>query len=98
MGNDALTKFRWPRYRLNMGLADLTTAAVNSALDEYDALGGDAFRTKYGYEKAQDCFVVRGEKRYDSGAVAAAAHGYLPEGTPIGAAFDIGATSVNHQM
>ncbi|MEZ0385232.1 HNH endonuclease [Mycobacterium sp. pW045] len=66
-----------------MGLMDLTADAVNAALDEYDQLGGDAFRAKYGYGSAKDYFVVRDGKSYDSKAIAGAAHGYLPGRTPL---------------
>jgi 5-methylcytosine-specific restriction enzyme A len=68
-----------------MGLADLTTAAVNAAIDEYDELGGDAFRAKYGFGAARDYFVIRDAKQYDSKAIAGAAHGYLPGRQPLGA-------------
>lgn len=66
-----------------MTLAELTTPAVNAALDEYDKLGGAAFRAKYGYGEAKDYFVIRDGKRYDSKAIAGAAHGYLPGCQPL---------------
>lgn len=66
-----------------MGLMDLTADAVNAALDEYDQVGGEAFRAKYAYGPAKDYFVVRDGKSYDSKAIAGAAHGYLPGHTPL---------------
>ncbi|TDZ41639.1 HNH endonuclease [Mycobacteroides franklinii] len=66
-----------------MGLSDLTAAAVNAAIDEYDNLGGEAFRAKYGYGPAKDYFVVRDGNAYDSKAIAGAAHGYLPGAQPL---------------
>ncbi|MGV0734346.1 HNH endonuclease [Mycolicibacter sinensis] len=68
-----------------MTLADLTAAAVNAAIDEYDQLGGEAFLAKYGFGPAKDYFVVRDGKLYDSKAIAGAAHGYLPGRTPLSA-------------
>jgi 5-methylcytosine-specific restriction protein A len=66
-----------------MGLSDLTAEAVSAALSEYDGLGGDAFRVKYGFGQANTYFIVRDGKRYDSKAVAGAAHGYLPGRVPL---------------
>ncbi|OBF56733.1 HNH endonuclease [Mycobacterium sp. 852002-53434_SCH5985345] len=66
-----------------MGLGDLTAAAVNAAIDEYDRIDGEAFRAKYGFGSAKDYFVIRNGKAYDSKAIAGAAHGYLPGGQPL---------------
>ncbi|OZD05113.1 HNH endonuclease [Rhodococcus sp. 06-235-1A] len=66
-----------------MGLSDLTADAVALALSEFDDLGGDAFRSKYGFGPGRTYFIVRGGKRYDSKAVAGAAHGYLPGNLPL---------------
>src|SRR2546423_15042075 len=66
------------RYFLGMALADLTANAVNTAIDEYDKVGGEAFRAKYGFGAAKDYFVIRDGRAYDSKAIAGAAHGYLP--------------------
>ncbi|MFD6197009.1 HNH endonuclease [Mycobacteriaceae bacterium NPDC060252] len=68
-----------------MGLSELTASAVNAAIDEYDEIGSDAFRMKYGFGPAKDYFVIRDGKAYDSKAIAGAAHGYLPEHHPLGA-------------
>jgi hypothetical protein len=68
-----------------LGLEELTSReAVEQALDEFDALGRDAFLAKYGYGKATNYFLVRGGKRYDSKAIAGVAHGYEhPEVGPL---------------
>jgi 5-methylcytosine-specific restriction protein A len=66
-----------------MSLSDLTAAAVNAAIDEYDQLGGEAFLAKYGFGPAKDYFVIRDGKSYDSKAIAGAAHGYLPGCAPL---------------
>lgn len=59
-----------------MSLSQLTDpAAVEAAMDEYDAIGAEAFRAKYGYGKARNLFVVRSGKLYDSKAIAGVAFG-----------------------
>jgi hypothetical protein len=42
-----------------MALGDLTANAVNAAIDEYEQMGGEAFRAKYGFGAARDYFVIR---------------------------------------
>lgn len=66
-----------------MGLGDLTAEAVTAALSEFDSVGGEAFREKYGFGPANTYFIVRDGKRYDSKAVAGAAHGFLPGRRPL---------------
>jgi 5-methylcytosine-specific restriction protein A len=66
-----------------VGLTDLTSDAVVAALFEYDGMGVDAFRQKYGFGPANTYFIVRDGKRYDSKAVAGAAHGFLPGQVPL---------------
>lgn len=59
-----------------MNLSLLTDpAAVDAAIDEYEELGPEAFRAKYGYGKARNLFVVRSSKLYDSKAIAGVAFG-----------------------
>lgn len=60
-----------------MALGDLTTAAVDLALSEFDRLGRAAFLKKYGFRRARGYYIERNGLRYDSKAVAGAAHGYL---------------------
>lgn len=59
-----------------MGLSNLTKAAIESALAEFDEIGREAFLDKYGFKEARAYFIERGGKRYDSKAIAGAAHGY----------------------
>lgn len=56
---------------------DLLTdpAAVNAAMDEYDALTRDVFLEKYGFGRAFTYFVTRNGKSYDSKAIVAVAVG-----------------------
>lgn len=59
-----------------MSLSLLTDpVAVEAAMDEYDALKAEGFRTKYGFGKAKNWFVVRNGKLYDSKAIAGVAVG-----------------------
>ncbi|MCV7223643.1 HNH endonuclease [Mycolicibacterium elephantis] len=82
-----------------MALADLTAAAVNAAIDEYDEVGRDAFLVKYGFGPAKDYFVIRDGKQYDSKAIAGAAHSYLPGGQPLHAdEFSGGEATVVRQL
>ena len=68
-----------------MSLSDLTSRdAVNRALDEFDRLGRDAFLSKYGFGKAREYFVRRGNQLYDSKAIVGAAFGHqYPEHGPL---------------
>ncbi|WP_306362497.1 HNH endonuclease [Nocardia sp. CC227C] len=66
-----------------MGLADLTRPAVLAAIREYDKIGQDAFLERYGFDRAR-AFHLRYEgERYDSKAIAGAAHGYLEGRDPL---------------
>lgn len=49
--------------------------AVHAAMDEYDALGREAFLKKYGYSPARTYFVAREGKLYDSKAIVGVAVG-----------------------
>ncbi|TPQ31528.1 HNH endonuclease [Bradyrhizobium guangdongense] len=60
-----------------MALADLTRAAVLDAISEFDQFGREAFLTKYGFGKSRGYFLQHDGKRYDSKAIAGAAHGKL---------------------
>ncbi len=57
-------------------LGDITRDGVQSALNEYDQLGREAFLDKYGFGKARGYFVTRDGRRYDAKAICGAAHGY----------------------
>jgi 5-methylcytosine-specific restriction enzyme A len=68
-----------------MKLTDLTDpAAVDQALQEFDALGTEAFLKKYGFGAARSYFLVRNGKHYDSKAIAGAAMGFqYPNAGPL---------------
>lgn len=67
------------------GLAELTSAtAVRSAVREYDKIGRAAFLKKYGFKPARSYYLLVGNKRYDSKAIAGAAYGYqFPDRGPL---------------
>jgi hypothetical protein len=60
-----------------MALGDLSSrSAVLEAIAEYDRLGQAAFLRKYGFGRAREYFLLHEDRRYDSKAIAGAAHGY----------------------
>ena len=59
-----------------MALNDVTAEGVERAIAEFGELGRGTFLAKHGFGKARGYFVIRGERRYDSKAVAGVAHGY----------------------
>lgn len=63
-----------------MSLGDLTTTSVQRALDEFDALGRNAFLEKYGFARSTKYFVIRDGLAYDSKAVCGAAHRWVSAG------------------
>jgi hypothetical protein len=71
-----------------MALGDLSSrSAVLQALAEYDRLGPDAFLRRYGFGRARAYYLLRDGRRYDSKAIAGAAHGYqFPQLGPLHAA------------
>jgi 5-methylcytosine-specific restriction enzyme A len=66
-----------------MGLSELTASAINEALDEFDRIGRDAFLKRYGMGAARGYYLLRKGHRYDSKAIAAAAHGKLAGLKPL---------------
>ena len=68
-----------------MSLRDITDPrAVRSAIEEFRTLGRDTFLAKYGFGPARDYFLVDRNERFDSKAVAAAAHGtQFPKEGPL---------------
>jgi hypothetical protein len=60
-----------------MALGDLSShLAVLQALAEYDRLGQVAFLRKYKFGRAREYYLLQDGRRYDSKAIAGAAHGY----------------------
>ena len=71
------SRARWWYHHDVASIVDLTDpAAVQTALNEYDQVGADAFLAKYGFGPARSYFVVRDGKRYDSKAIVGVAYGY----------------------
>ena len=67
-----------------MSLSDLTRESVRAAIEEFDRLGRDAFLAKYGFGEAREYLAEHDGRRYDSKAIAGAAHGYAkPEDGPL---------------
>jgi len=60
-----------------MALGDLSSrSAVLEAIAEYDRLGQAAFLRKYRFGRAREYYLLHDGRRYDSKAIAGAAHGY----------------------
>jgi MoxR-like ATPase len=69
-----------------LALADITEQSVRQAIEQFDRLGRDAFLEEYGFGRAREYFLVSGGRRYDSKAIAGAAHGFArPDEGPLGA-------------
>jgi 5-methylcytosine-specific restriction protein A len=82
-----------------MGLADISRREVLAAIAEYDRLGAEAFRERYGFGPARSYYLVQDSKRYDSKAIVGAAHGFLPGRSPLTAAeFSGGAATVGRLL
>lgn len=60
-----------------MALANITKDAVESALHEYDTLGGGAFLAKCGFADAKRYWIARDGKCYPSKAIAGVAHRFI---------------------
>lgn len=62
----------------------LTVAAVHQAITEFDRLGRETFLRTYGFGTAKDYMLLVDGKEYDSKAIVAVAHKYLPgDGRPL---------------
>src|SRR5690242_5428264 len=68
-----------------MALTDITRGAVLAAIAEFDRLGRDAFLEKYGFDSSRRYWLLYNGARYDSKAIAGAAHGHLPGRSPLAA-------------
>lgn len=66
-----------------MSLADLTHQSVEAALVEAASIGRDEFLKRYGFRPAKRYFVEWNGARYDSKAIAGAAHGHLRGKAPL---------------
>lgn len=59
-----------------MSLQNLSHESVLQAIAEFDTIGREAFLTKYGFSRARGYFLIHEGRRYDSKAIAGAAHAY----------------------
>ena len=67
-----------------MPLADVTHESVLAAVREFDNTGRDTFLRKYGFGRAREYFLVLNGRRYDSKAIAGAAHKFaVPAAGPL---------------
>jgi 5-methylcytosine-specific restriction protein A len=69
-----------------MEIEEITTGAVEKAMDEFDALKREPFLAKYKIGAARGHYVVRRGRKYDAKAIVAAAHGFLDNHSPLLAA------------
>ena len=60
-----------------MALADLTRSSVESALNEAEQIGRDAFLQKYGFGPARSYVIEWQDGQYDSNAIAGVANGFV---------------------
>ena len=60
---------------------DVRAEHVNAAIEEYDALGGDAFLRRYGFGRSQEYLLWQQGQTYDSKAILGVALGHA-EGRP----------------
>jgi len=82
-----------------MALADITKNAVVAALEEYEAIGADAFLSQYGFAPAKRYWLEWNGKRYPSKAIAGVAHKYI-DGNQLlpSASFTGGEASVGRKL
>lgn len=68
----------------NLVVEGLTRAAVEAAMDEFDEIGLDGFKSKYGYGKPQRYWVRRPSNSdlYPAKAIAGVAYGHVEGGEP----------------
>jgi len=69
-----------------MALADVSSSDVMDAIQEFDAVGRDAFLDRYGMGRARSYVLHYNGREYDSKAILAAAHGHHPGLEPLRAA------------
>jgi hypothetical protein len=60
-----------------MPRGDLTKAAVQAAIREFDQIGRAAFLEKHGFRPAKSYFLIDRGRRYDSKAIAGVAYKYI---------------------
>jgi hypothetical protein len=81
-----------------VALTDITRDSVLTAIDEYDALGQDAFLEKYGFHAARIYRLSHDGRWYDSKAIVGVAHGYATGTFWAGRDFSGGVRTVVHTL
>lgn len=64
---------------------NITADAIEAAMDEFDAVGLEGFKSQYGFGTPQKYWVQRPSngKRYPAKAIVGVAHGHIPGGVPL---------------
>lgn len=67
------------------GSENITADAIEAAMDEFDAIGLEGFKSQYGFGTPQKYWVRRPSngKRYPAKAIVGVAHGHIPGGVPL---------------
>ncbi|WP_443969592.1 HNH endonuclease [Sphingobium sp. CR28] len=81
-----------------MRLANITKVAVDNAIAEYDALGGEAFMRAYGYAASKQYWLVHNGERYPSKAILGVAHKFVKGHALSPAQFTGGERTVAHRL
>ena len=61
-----------------MAKVELTPEAIRRAVAEFDHVGRTAFLDTYGFKAAKDYFLFLDGQNYDSKAIVAVAHKFIP--------------------
>jgi len=64
---------------------DITLEAIEAAMDEFDAIDLEGFKSQYGFGTPQKYWVKRpgNEKLYPAKAIVGVSHGHVPGGVPL---------------
>jgi len=64
---------------------NITADAIEAAMDEFDAIGLEGFKSQYGFGRPQKYWVRRpnNEKLYPAKAIVGVSHGHVPGGVPL---------------
>lgn len=64
---------------------NITADAIEAAMDEFDAIGLEGFKSQYGFGRPQKYWVRRpgNEKLYPAKAIVGVSHGHIPGGVPL---------------
>jgi len=64
---------------------NITSDAIEAAMDEFDAIGLEGFKSQYGFGRPQKYWVRRSSngKLYPAKAIVGVSHGHVPGGVPL---------------